>query len=209
MERIVFFGDSLTDMGRCRTCGDAQPYALGTGFVALVAAELSLKNPSGYEIINRGDSGNRITQLYARIKKDVWDFNPNVLNILIGTNDNNHELNDNGVELSRWEKIYRAIIEETQERLPKTKIILCAPYVIRGTRTAEEYEREMGVRPYAKKAEELAREYGLTFIDFQKPFDEFIAIYGDSALCYDNCHPSIVGSAIMAKEWLKTFREGK
>ncbi len=206
MEKIVFFGDSITDMGRNRTCGDSQPYALGTGFVSLVAAKLLSEAPCGYEIINRGDSGDRITQLYARIKKDVWNLEPDVLNILVGTNDNDHALNDNGVELSRWEKVYRAIIEETKERFPKIKIILCAPYVIRGTRTQEEYEREAGVKPYAKKAEELAREYGLLFVDFQKAFDGFSSLYGDAALCYDNCHPSIVGSACMAKEWLKVYK---
>ena len=79
--KILFFGDSVTDAGRSRE-GDGI-YGQGVGFVDRLISENSEK----YTILNRGISGNRIVDLYARIKKDVWDEKPDVINILIGVND--------------------------------------------------------------------------------------------------------------------------
>ena len=67
------------------------------------------------EIINRGIGGNRIVDLYARIKADVWNFNPDILSVLIGVNDVWHEQWGNGVDLERFEKIYRMLIEDTKQ----------------------------------------------------------------------------------------------
>ena len=79
--------------------------------------ELAAKFP---KFINWGIGGNRIVDLYSRIKADVWNYNPDVLSILIGVNDVWHEINhQNGVELDRFEKIYRILIEDTQKYLPK------------------------------------------------------------------------------------------
>ena len=82
-------------------------------------------NPLRYEIYNHGISGDRSVDLYARIKRDVWNLKPDVISILIGVNDVWHDLveNPNGVDIVRYEKVYRMIIEETKERLPDVKFI--------------------------------------------------------------------------------------
>ena len=76
-------------------------------------------DPTKHEIFNRGISGNRVVDLYARIKSDVWNLKPDVLSILVGVNDVWHELDiANGVDIERYERIYGMMLEETLERLP-------------------------------------------------------------------------------------------
>ena len=103
--KIVFLGDSITDAGRNAT--HYMPnFKYGYGYVFLVRAALYKKDPLKYNVINVGISGNRIVDLYARIKADVWNHNPDVLSILIGINDVWHEIwGKNGVDIRRFEKV--------------------------------------------------------------------------------------------------------
>ena len=66
MKRILFQGDSITDCGRERE----DNAHLGTGYALLVKSQLGFENPGEYEFYNRGISGNRIVDLYARIKAE-------------------------------------------------------------------------------------------------------------------------------------------
>ena len=60
--RILFYGDSITDMCRNRDA-DFTAFSYGSGYPFLVQAELGSKYPNKYEIINRGVSGNRVVDL--------------------------------------------------------------------------------------------------------------------------------------------------
>ena len=84
--KILFFGDSITDMARSRE-KDGNAFGYGMGYVNSVSSTLKYEDPTKYEIINRGISGNRVVDLYARIKADVWNHNPDLISILIGVND--------------------------------------------------------------------------------------------------------------------------
>ena len=206
--KILFLGDSITDMSRKRDCdGNVESY--GDGYVFLVAGKLLSENPQKYTIINRGISGNRVVDLYARIKKDVWNLQPDVLNILIGVNDIWHELGDqNGVDVVRYENIYRMLIEETIARLPNLKITLMEPFILHG-RAVDflGYEEFSEVKEYAKVVKKLAEEYNLTFIPLQKKFDEMAKKYGEQYYLYDGVHPDIAGAALIAGEWLNAFEK--
>ena len=93
-------------------------------------AELGLDNPGEYEFINRGISGNRIVDVYARIKADIINLEPDVMSILIGINDVWHEVgHKNGVSAEKFFKIYSMLIEEIQEALPEIKIMILEPFV--------------------------------------------------------------------------------
>ncbi len=83
MKTILFQGDSITDAGRSRE-NDANT---GIGYPTLVKGELGLSYPNQYNIYNRGISGNRVVDLYARIKKDIINLKPDIMSILIGVND--------------------------------------------------------------------------------------------------------------------------
>lgn len=211
--KILFFGDSITDMGRNRECNKSTDiWSYGSGYPMFVAGKLYGENPQKYEVINRGIGGNRIVDLYSRIKADVWNHEPDVLSVLIGVNDVWHEINyQNGVELDRFEKIYRVLIEDTKKRLPKLKIVLCEPFVLRGSATHEEgtdkYERFCLVYEYAKVVKKLAEEYGLYFVPLQKKFNEMSEKYGVEHYLYDGVHPMVAGANLIAEEWMKIFKE--
>lgn len=64
-------------------------------------------------------------------------MSPDVLTILIGVNDVWQEIKNNGVEINRYENIYRMLINETLERLPNLKIILIEPFFLKGTAADE------------------------------------------------------------------------
>ncbi len=207
--RILFFGDSITDAGRNRD-EDYSIYSYGFGYVRDIVGELLLENPEQYNVVNRGISGNRIVDLYARVKKDVWNLQPDVLSILIGVNDVWHEIGSgNGVELSRWENMYRLLLRETLERLPSVKIIICEPFVLEGAATTGEdkWERFLEVKEYAKIAKKLAEEFGLTFLPLQERLEEEAAKHGAAHYLYDGVHPAPAGANLIATEWLKVFKE--
>ena len=77
---ILFQGDSITDALRSRDNGVYN----GNGYPTLVAGRLGYEQPGQYTFVNRGISGNRIVDLYARIKIDLINLKPDVLSILIG-----------------------------------------------------------------------------------------------------------------------------
>ena len=64
--KILFYGDSITDAGWHREAKIGGLGSYGIGYVRAVAGTLISRNPKKYTIINRGVSGNRIVDLYAR-----------------------------------------------------------------------------------------------------------------------------------------------
>ena len=204
--KIIFYGDSITDMNRLRDDVSAVPFKLGNSYALVTGAYLVGKNPTGYDVLNKGISGNRIVDLYARIKKDVWNEQPDVLSILVGVNDVWHEIqNGNGIDIVRFEKIYRMLIEDTLERLPNLKIMLLEPFVLEGSATKEKYEEFLAVKDYAKVVKKLANEYGLVFVELQSRFDEYCEKYGSQILLYDGVHPNLVGTKIISDAWIEAF----
>lgn len=204
--KIVFFGDSITDMARSRDM-DYQAFGYGVGYVNYVASTLKGENPEQYDIINRGIGGNRIVDLYARIKADVWNLNPDVINILIGINDVWHEIfGGNGVDIERFEKVYRMIIEDTKKRFPAVRFILCEPFVLKGSATEEHYKEFCEVKKYAKVVQRLAKEYKTDFVALQEKFDAAAKAHGAEYYLYDGVHPDVAGGKLIADEWLKVFK---
>ncbi len=205
--KILFFGDSITDASRGGKDVVFPPNKeLGNGYVACVARKLLERDLGGYEIYNRGISGNRIVDLYARIKIDCWNIEPDLINILIGVNDIWHEIiYNNGVEIDRFENIYRMMLNETRAKLPNTKIMICEPFVLRGTKTEENYDRFLTVKEYAKVAKKLCDEIGATYVPLQDAIDKAGEQYGCSSILYDGVHPTLKGAIVIANEWIKAY----
>ena len=104
---ILFQGDSVTDCGRSRDVKGYESSALGGGYPALIQARLFSDRPlDGLQFANRGISGNRIVDLYARWRVDCLNLQPDIVSILIGVNDSWHEMWGNGVDLKRYARIY-------------------------------------------------------------------------------------------------------
>ena len=208
--KILFLGDSITDASRARE-REGHISSLGYGYVNQVAAALSFENPCEYEFVNRGISGNRVVDLYARIKADVWYEKPDVLSILIGVNDVWHDLGEkpNGVEVDRFEKVYRMLLEDTKKALPNTKIILCEPFFLHGLATDynDGYGHFCKVPSYAAAVKKLAQEFDLPFVELQEKFDAAAEKYGYDKVLADGVHPNAFGAALIAKEWIDTFKK--
>jgi lysophospholipase L1-like esterase len=207
--KILFFGDSLTDATRVRGSADAgrvaemysdTPNAYGTGFVFLTATQLFYEKPNYYQVLNRGIGGDRLPQLYARAQLDVWKERPDVLSILVGTNDLDTEKNPNATDLERWGRIYRMLISDTQKRCPNTKIMICEPF------TANE-ETKPYMKEYALEAKKIAEEFALPFVPLQERIDKAIKMYGLKTCFFDGTHPNLVGSKCISEQWLKIFKQ--
>ncbi|MBQ8894958.1 MAG: SGNH/GDSL hydrolase family protein [Clostridia bacterium] len=204
MIRILFQGDSITDAGRDR----ANPEHLGSGYPKFVAGAMSLDHPGEYEFINRGISGNRIVDVYARIKADIINLKPDVMSIMIGVNDVWHELSrQNGVDAEKFERIYDMLISEIKAELPDLKVIILSPYVMTGTSTEalgyEEFHKEVQLRIAAAKR--IAEKYGFAYVDLQQKFDE--AAKGDiPRLTADGVHPVAGGIELIKRAWLEAYQ---
>ena len=206
--KVLFYGDSITDMNRLKDNVSALPFKLGNSYALVTGAYLVGKDPVGYDVVNKGISGNRIVDLYARIKKDVWEEKPDVMSILVGVNDVWHEIaHKNGVDIVRFEKIYRMLIEDTLEVLPNLKIMLMEPFVLEGSATKGSYEGFLAVKEYAKVVKKLAKEYGLVFVPLQEKFDKYAEKYGTELLLYDGVHPNLVGTKIISDAWIEAFEK--
>ena len=202
--KIVFFGDSITDAGRNRTV-DFDNSSYGFGYPYIINAFLTGKHPKEFDVINRGISGDRIVDLYARIKKDVWNLKPDMLSILVGVNDVWHEIGGlNGVDIVRWEKMYRMLIEDTLKVLPDLKIVIIEPFVLKGAATEENFDRFTEVKEYAKVAKNIAEDYKCVFVPLQEKLDNSAEKFGAEYCLIDGVHPAIGGAYLIADEWLKT-----
>lgn len=203
MKTILFQGDSITDTTRNRE-NDAD---LGRGYPLLVAGRMGLDAPGKYRFLNRGISGNRIVDIYARIKRDILNLRPDVVSILVGVNDVLHELEySNGVSVQKFEKIYGMLLEEIRESLPNTKILLMEPFVLKGTVTACHYDwftEEVGTR--AKIVQELAEKFGLPFLPLQQDLNDLAKQMPENYWLSDGVHPTINFHQHIADKWIQTF----
>ncbi len=205
--RILLTGDSITDMGRNRDT-DFSTFSYGNTYPFLLQAKMGTEFPKEHEILNRGISGNRVVDLYARIKNDCWNLKPDLISILIGVNDIWHELEfQNGVDLNRFEKVYRMFIEDTLKVLPNVKFVLIEPFILHGDATNAKFDEFNKIRETAKVVEKIAKDYGCFFLPLQDKFDKLAAKYGDAYVLFDGVHPSVVGANVIAEEWYKLFKE--
>lgn len=203
---ILFQGDSITDAGRKRdttAVPNDQP-TLGNGYAWLAAAELLVENPSaGLRIYNRGVSGNKVYQLAERWQADCLDLKPDLLSILIGVNDLWHTLNGNyNGTVEKYEHDYRALLERTRKALPKVKLVICEPFVLRCGAVNEKWFPEFD--GYRAAAQRVALAFHATFIPFQAMFDEALKYAPPSRWAADGVHPTSDGASLMAHQWLRS-----
>lgn len=207
--RILFQGDSITDGGRGR---NADPnHIMGHSYAIMVAAPTAAKFPEmNYTFLNRGISGNKITDLETRWQKDTIDLKPDYLSILIGVNDSATFVNQGKDALSAedFEKHYESLLQSTWKELQNVKIILCEPFVFDNPKLQGRfpaYKTENEKRRLI--VEKLAKKYNLPFVRFQKMFEEAINKAPIEYWIWDGVHPTFAGHQLMADEWTKIVNE--
>lgn len=196
--RILFIGDSITDTFR-----NDDPEGLGSGYVRLIRDYLTTTYPEKQlEVINKGISGNRVTDLQARWEKDVLELNPDYVSISIGINDVWRQLDNNAIEQvypDKFEQVYTELCEKTNARL-----ILMEPTVI------EENPDSVGnqkLKEYVAIVQKLAEKYDAILVPTHKDFLNYIAAGNPTKLTYDGVHMSSTGNMLMATSWLKACRD--
>ena len=213
MKTFLFQGDSITDCGRNRE----DFYGMGNGYPNLVKASLGMDHPNEYEFINRGISGNRIVDLYARIKLDFINLQPDYASIYIGVNDTWQEISrSNGVDTEKFEKIYTMLIDEIKAACPEMKIMIIAPYVLEGAATCntdeipdrlERFRKDVAEK--AAVAKRIAEKYGFPLIELQTAFDEACTKAPPEYWAADGVHPTACGHEIVKRLWLEAFEKIK
>ncbi len=212
-KRILFQGDSITDCGRNRE----DFYGMGEGYPYLIKGTLGMEAPEEYEFINRGVSGNRIVDLYARIKLDIINLKPDYLCIYIGVNDTWHEISrQNGVDTKKFEMIYVMLIDEIKQACPDVKIMIISPFVLEGGATCNTEEIpdrfQRFVTDVGEKAEasrRIAEKYGFPLIELQPAFDKACEKAPASYWTRDGVHPTVCGHEIIKRLWLEAFEKIK
>ena len=204
VKTILFQGDSITDCGRVRENAQNLSQAMGPGYPALVAARIKNDDWSTkYNFINRGVSGDRVVDLYARWKRDALNLRPDVISILIGVNDTWHEQNyGNGVEPERYDKFYRMLMDWTKEVLPDTRMILLEPFILEFGFVTGAWEQEVEIR--RQMVRKIAADYGAVFVPLQKIISEKAAEAADPEIVLrDGVHPTLFGHQLIADQYLK------
>ncbi len=201
-ERLVMIGDSITDCGRVRPEGSLA--GLGSGYVSLVHALLSARNPDVMlDILNTGISGNRVTDLRDRWQTDVLDLEPDWLSIMIGINDVWRHFDrpaGDQVGIDEYEQVLESLIKQT---LPSIKgLILMTPYFIETN--SEDPMRKM-MDEYSAVVKKMAEKYEAVFVDVQAAFDGYLESRPTQTLCGDRVHPNLTGHMVIARAFVQAI----
>ena len=205
---VLFQGDSITDGGRQRTGSDLN-HTMGQDYAYLIAARMGADFPESHLLfLNRGNSGNKVSDLAARWQDDALALKPGVLSILIGVNDVGHDLNESGeVSFGQIEQTYDKLLTDTERALPGVKIVLCEPFILPGRGTSarwNDWQAAMArMRDIVRK---LAAEHKLPVVHFQKVFDDALKRAPADYWIWDGVHPTYAGHQLMADEWMRVVK---
>ena len=205
MKTLLFQGDSITDCGR--TGFPDKDDHMGLGYPRFIAAQLLGDQPEkDWKIFNRGISGNRVVDLYARWKLDTLNLNPDILSILIGVNDTWHEkARQNGVEVPRFDKFYRELLDWTLQSNPNIKFVLMDPFVLTFGAVDETWLSEINER--REVVRKIAEDYKTVFVPLQDIFNEAVKRAPQEYWLRDGVHPTPAGHRLIQKAWLEAAAE--
>lgn len=196
-KKFLFIGDSITEWGRFEDSEN-----LGDNYVRLIHDYVKVTYPTkSYEIMNKGISGNRITDLANRWEEDVIEQNPDVVSILIGINDVWRQIDQPQMEQvhpNKYQEIYDGLISQIKERT-NAMIILMEPTVI------EDIVSPKGNKmliPYVEAVQKLAKKHDTMILHTHELFLDYLK-KGDYPVTIDGIHMSPVGNMLLAKGWLQ------
>ena len=220
--KIVFLGDSITEAGvydkdvGIENNGELI-YPKYTGFITFLAPSLA----ENTELVGKGISGDKVSDLLTRYKKDVIDLDPDIVFIYIGINDVWHKYDfGTGSDIDLYENGLRQIISEIQKI--GAKVVLCTPTVIgenygdftlanqyieqyRDAKTMENMNKDLDA--FSDVVRKLSSEYSTDLIDLRKIFIDYISEnnpknYPSGILTYDGVHLNDQGNKLIADQMI-------
>lgn len=206
LDRIVFAGDSVTDLGRDKTAGPSEGLfdRVGFGFVRVIENMLSAWYPElNVRITNSGWSGNTSRDLLARFEKDVIALNPDWVCICIGINDVWRQfdcpaMTDHAVTPEEYEQNVEKMIVSSKQ--VAKGVIVCSPYYMEPNRNDPMRKR---MDEYTAICKQLAKRHSCIYVDFQSMYDSYFIFQHSSRIAWDRVHPNQMGATLMARELLR------
>ncbi|WP_078544595.1 SGNH/GDSL hydrolase family protein [Litchfieldia alkalitelluris] len=208
--RILFQGDSITDGARSRN--EDKSHLVGASYAFKIAGKLSYELAEKTPVfMNRGISGNRVSDLYARWNEDAISLNPTLISFLIGVNDAwRYMAKEPSGVTDRFERAYRHLLEETREVLPDTGLIICEPFILKTGVTAENWDAMNDrLQKYQERSSNLAKEFDAVFVPLQDAFNEASKMTEAHFWLWDGVHPTPAGHELIAREWLSVVQKSK
>ncbi len=202
---FLFQGDSITDGNRSRN--EDLNHVLGHGYAYLIAAKLGFSLPrKNFHFINRGVSGNQITDLAHRWPEDTIALKPDLLSILIGVNDTMNEAGGNKNSTSPgFETNYRALLAETMQQLPSVQLVIMEPFLLPVGRLKDNWSRyQEAISGRQDAAKKLADEFNAVYVPLQDKFTKAAKQYpSETYWLWDGVHPMPGGHELIALEWIE------
>lgn len=203
-DRIVFAGDSVTDMGSVQPVGEGIFDNTGRGYVRVIESLIAVCYPElSIRVTNSGVNGDTSRDLLRRFERDVVSLKPDWVSICIGINDVWRQFDCPSMpDVQVFPDEYRSNLEKMilQVKDSVKGIFLLTPYYIEANR--EDFMRAK-MDEYVAICREVSEKYGCIFVDLQKMFEDFCKIKHSSYVAWDRVHPNQIGSTLMAREFLK------
>ncbi len=196
--KIVFFGDSITQMGINKG-----------GYIDRIKNLINEKGiQNNFEIIGAGVGYDKIYDLYLRMEDDVLAKMPDVVVIYEGVNDVGHKYSTHtGTDIEKYERFYSAIIKKLQAK--GIKVFVCTPTLL-GEKKDKANPQDAEIDAYSDIIRKLAASMNCTLIDLRKIFVDYVQANnienkGLGFLTVDGIHPSELGNQLLADEMTKAL----
>ena len=196
-DRIVFFGDSITQQG-------GKP----KGYVTLVRKQIDKAFPEqGVEVINAGISGHKVPNLEKRLDRDVLNKKATIVVIYIGINDVWHSQKGRGTSKPDFESGLKRMIKQINEA--NAKVVLCTPSVI-GEKTDGTNELDSMLEEYSAISRKVAKETNSQLLDLRQNFLAQLKKKNKkqkakSVLTTDGVHLNGAGNQFVAQQMLSAL----
>ena len=203
-DRLVFAGDSVTDVGRARPVGEGRDDSTGRGYVRIIENMIASCYPElNIRITNVGITGDRSRDLIERFDRDVIELSPDWVFICIGINDVWRQfdlpaITDSHVYPDEYEKNVEEMILKVKDNVKG--VFILSPYYMEPNK---EDKMRAKMDEYVAICEKLSNKYNCRFVDFQKMYDDFFKMKHSSFVAWDRVHPNQIGATLMAREILK------
>ncbi|MEP6514072.1 MAG: GDSL-type esterase/lipase family protein [Parafilimonas sp.] len=200
-KKVIFFGDSITQVA-------VEP----GGYITAMKDNLQKEGITDYELIGAGISGNKIYDLYLRMREDVIAQSPDIVVIYEGVNDVWHKtLLGTGTDADKYEKFYRAVIKELLAG--NIKIMLCTPAAI-GEKKDCTNPQDGDLNKYCNIIKAIAADFNLPVCDLRTIFLNYEQEHNPQnldkgILTVDGVHPDETGNRLVAQEMWKVIKEIK